>query len=431
MSKMQHWRDNPEEELACIIERGELSTFWNSNIDLVIGPGETLVWIKDGKIEDIVTQARLNNVGGGFRNWLSTKVISGQDVRMLIVDNKPFKIQIGAEGNTSDNVKQVGTATLTLRLNHEQANRIAGVLKEKAVKVTRGFFRKREVIEGYETKLLRSDIEQMFAEEANAKVFGPTIRRFSAAEFGSSDVSSRVESAAQIELRNTLDLWGMSLENVYVSWGSNKYQEWMATRAPTQWGKIAKREDSLQEEKWKDEDSERERERKKRGKRANFEEDMDDEDYDFELEARKRKREKRKREWDREDRKEDRGDEIEETVHSEDVDDVKSDRKRDRDKKDETQKLDLDKQEWEQDKEELSDLMDLKDRMHDKKMEEKKLDQESEQKLAEIKADADKSKYDLETYEKGADKADKRSKDVIDAVSGRNKTSKESSKKNE
>ena len=276
MSKMKHWREDPEEELACMIERGELSTFWNSNVDLVVGPGETLIWIKDGKIEDVVTQSRLNNIGGGFRNWLATKVISGQDVKMLIVDNKPFKIQIGAEGNTSDNVIQEGTATLTLRLNHEQANRIAGVLKEKAIKVTRGFFRKREVIEGYETKLLRSDIEQMFAEEANAKVFGPTIRRFSAAEFGNSNVSSRIESAAQIELKNTLELWGMSLENVYVAWGSNEYQEWMATRAPTQWGKIARREDAIQDEKWKDEDSDRDRERKRRRKRADFEDDLDD-----------------------------------------------------------------------------------------------------------------------------------------------------------
>ena len=50
MSKLGHWRTDPEEELARIIHRDELTTFWNSNIDIVIGPGETLVWIKDGKI---------------------------------------------------------------------------------------------------------------------------------------------------------------------------------------------------------------------------------------------------------------------------------------------------------------------------------------------------------------------------------------------
>ena len=54
MSKMGHWRTDPEEELARIIHRDELTTFWNNNIDIVIGPGETLVWIKDGKIEDSI-----------------------------------------------------------------------------------------------------------------------------------------------------------------------------------------------------------------------------------------------------------------------------------------------------------------------------------------------------------------------------------------
>ena len=62
--------------------------------------------------------------------------------------------------------------------------------------------------------------------------------------------------------------------------------------------------------------------------------------------------------------------------------------------------------------------MDLKDRIHEKKMEEKRLDQEGEQRLAEIKADADKSKYDMEAYEKGADKSDKRTKDILNATSG-------------
>ena len=73
MAKMEKWRDDPEEELVKIFQRSELSTFWTSNIDLIIGPGETLVWIRDGKIEDIVTQARLNNVAGGFRNWIASK----------------------------------------------------------------------------------------------------------------------------------------------------------------------------------------------------------------------------------------------------------------------------------------------------------------------------------------------------------------------
>ncbi len=268
MAQMEKWRDDPEEELVKIFQRSELSTFWTTNIDLIIGPGETLVWIRDGKIEDIVTQARLNNVAGGFRNWIASKSSGGKEIKMMIIDNKPFEIVIGAEGYTKDDIEQSGTAKLTMRLNYEQANRLAGVLKEKAIKTTKGFFRKKEVITGYETKLTRTDIEQMIADEARNKVFGPVMKNFESADFGNRQLVGKVESAAQIELRKTMELWGMSLENIYVDWNRNAYQEWKAERAPNLWQEKARREFEIDEtahtEKVTDirEDAARERRRK-------------------------------------------------------------------------------------------------------------------------------------------------------------------------
>lgn len=247
MAQMEKWRDDPEEELVKIFHRRELSTFWTSNIDLIIGPGETLVWIRDGKIEDIVTQTRLKNVAGGFRNWIASKSSGGKEIKMMIIDNKPFEIVIGADGYTKDDIEQSGIAKLTIRLNHEQANRLAGVLKEKAIKTAKGFFRKKEVITGYETKLTRTDIEQMIADEARNKVFGPVIKNFESADFGNRQLVVKIESAAQIELRKTMELWGMSLENVYVEWNRNAYQEWKAERAPNLWEEKARREFEIDE----------------------------------------------------------------------------------------------------------------------------------------------------------------------------------------
>jgi hypothetical protein len=153
-------------------------------------------------------------------------------------------------------------------LNHEQANRLAGVLKEKAIKVTKGFFRKREVITGYETKLTRTDIEQMLAAEARAKVFGPVIKNFESADFGSRQLVAKVESAAQIEMRKTMELWGMSLENVYVDWNRNAYQDWKAEKAPSLWEEKARREwevdESVHGEKVTDISADAARERRKK-----------------------------------------------------------------------------------------------------------------------------------------------------------------------
>jgi hypothetical protein len=262
-----NWRENPEEELVKVFKRSELSTFWTTNISLIIEPGETLVWIRDGHIEEIVTQTRLDNVAGGFRNWIATKS-NGKDIKMMVIDNRPFEITIGADGYTKDDIEQSGVAKLTLRLNHEQANRLAGVLKEKAVKDTKGFFRKREVITGYETKLTRTDIEQMMAAEARAKVFSPVIKNFESTDFGSRQLVGKVETAAQVELRKTLELWGMSLENAYVEWNRNAYQNWKAEKSPTLWEEKARREsemeDAIHSEKVSDirADSSRERLRK-------------------------------------------------------------------------------------------------------------------------------------------------------------------------
>ena len=244
---MEKWREDPDEELAQIFKRSELSTFWTTNISLIIEPGETLIWIRDGQIEETVTQTRLNNVAGGFRNWIASKSSAGKDIQMMIIDNKPFDIVIGADGHTKDNVEQSGIAKLTMRLNHEQANRLTGVLKEKAIKETKGFFRKREVITGYETKLTRTDIEQMMAAEARAKVFGPVIKKFESKDFGSRQLVGKVESAAQAELRKTMELWGMSLENIYVEWNRNAYQDWKTERAPNLWEERARRETEVEE----------------------------------------------------------------------------------------------------------------------------------------------------------------------------------------
>ena len=265
---MQKWRENPDEELAKIFKRSELSTFWTTNISLIIEPGETLIWIRDGQIEETVTQTRLNNVAGGFRNWIASKSSAGKDIQMMIIDNKPFEIVIGADGYTKDELEQSGIAKLTMRLNHEQANRLAGVLKEKAIKITKGFFRKREVITGYETKLTRTDIEQMIAAEARAKVFGPVIKNYESTAFGNRELVGKVESAAQIELRKTLELWGMSLETIYVDWDRNAYQDWKTERAPNLWEERARREwevdETVHTEKVTDIRSDSARERRKK-----------------------------------------------------------------------------------------------------------------------------------------------------------------------
>ncbi len=308
---MKHWREDPDEELARLIPTNKLTDFWTTNIHTVVEPGETAVLIKDGSIQEVLTQQRISNLAGGFGNWLTQKMAMDEKFDILMVDNKPFRIEIGVEGMSMDDVAQTGTAKLMLRLNHENSNRIIGVLREKAIKVKKGFFRKRTVVEGFETFLTRSSIEQMLAEEARAKVFRKVINKYHAKDLGNNaEVDEDVSTSLKIELRKTLDLWGMSIEDAYVNWSPNAYQSWKAQRAPTTWLKRAQLEDKEADDSLNFEFD------KKRMSRDSQREDLDfeaskkrkarggeDEDIDFEL-AKKRKireRELRKMERDFED----------------------------------------------------------------------------------------------------------------------------------
>ena len=407
MPKIKHWRTDPDEELARLISTNEMTDFWTSNIDIVVGPGESAVIIKDGSIEEVLTQQRIENLAGGFNNWLGEKLRTKEQFDILIVDNKPFQVELGVDGLTSDDVAQSGIAKVTLRLNHENANRIIGVLREKAIKVKKGFFRKKTVTEGYETVLTRTTIEQMLAEEARAKVFRILIRKYEAKDLGGSKaIDQEVATSAKTELHKTLETWGMSIENIFVDWSPNAYQSWKAQRAPTTWIKKAKQEEqetdeirdlqfskrkksrerevSTMERDWAEEDTQKSLELSKRSKlrereASTMERDWADEDAQKSLEGRRKRLELEKQIA------------LEETKLETELEDLKGSSAS-------SQKIRRARTEAEvqtiqsgSDKTELENLVGLKEQMLQQKMTRKGQEQAHELEMTRIKADVDKT----------------------------------------
>ena len=407
MPKIKHWRTDPDEELARLISTNEMTDFWTSNIDIVVGPGESAVIIKDGSIEEVLTQQRIENLAGGFNNWLGEKLRTKEQFDILIVDNKPFQVELGVDGLTSDDVAQSGIAKVTLRLNHENANRIIGVLREKAIKVKKGFFRKKTVTEGYETVLTRTTIEQMLAEEARAKVFRILIRKYEAKDLGGSKaIDQEVATSAKTELHKTLETWGMSIENIFVDWSPNAYQSWKAQRAPTTWIKKAKQEEqetdeirdlefskrkksrerevSTMERDWAEEDTQKSLELSKRSKlrereASTMERDWADEDAQKSLEGRRKRLDLEKQIA------------LEETKLETELEDLKGSSAS-------SQKIRRARTEAEvqtiqsgSDKTELENLVGLKEQMLQQKMTRKGQEQAHELEMTRIKADVDKT----------------------------------------
>ena len=407
MPKIKHWRTDPDEELARLISTNEMTDFWTSNIDIVVGPGESAVIIKDGSIEEVLTQQRIENLAGGFNNWLGEKLRTKEQFDILIVDNKPFQVELGVDGLTSDDVAQSGIAKVTLRLNHENANRLIGVLREKAIKVKKGFFRKKTVTEGYETVLTRTTIEQMLAEEARAKVFRILIRKYEAKDLGGSKaIDQEVATSAKTELHKTLETWGMSIENIFVDWSPNAYQSWKAQRAPTTWIKKAKQEEqetdeirdlqfskrkksrerevSTMERDWAEEDTQKSLELSKRSKlrereASTMERDWADEDAQKSLEGRRKRLDLEKQIA------------LEETKLETELEDLKGSSASSQKIKHARTEAEVQTIQSESDKTELENLVGLKEQMLQQKMTRKGQDQVHELEMARIKADVDKT----------------------------------------
>ena len=89
--------------------------------EMVIGPGEYAVVIKNGRIVDVVTQKKLEGLSGGFlqilKNWLG----GGEDLQVLIVDVRPKRVEVGFQGYTKDRVEVAGKANLLLRISPKDA----------------------------------------------------------------------------------------------------------------------------------------------------------------------------------------------------------------------------------------------------------------------------------------------------------------------
>ena len=65
------WR-NYDGVLAKLIPKEQIKGLIKQ--DIIVRPGEQIVLIRNGKIEDSLTQTRLEKMGGGFGNWLKKKI---------------------------------------------------------------------------------------------------------------------------------------------------------------------------------------------------------------------------------------------------------------------------------------------------------------------------------------------------------------------
>ncbi|MEW5759486.1 MAG: hypothetical protein AB1779_01815 [Candidatus Thermoplasmatota archaeon] len=197
--------------------------------DVIIDPGEAAVFIRDGKIDDVMTQTRLKNVGGGFVNWLAGKVGVGENVQLLFVDTTPTDLEFGIYATTKEHSPVYGTCTVRLQISPENATKLINLIKKAPVRTDRVPGLLWDSIRSGQV-LRKDDIGALLFSELMATVFTPMISQYGAEEFRGLEVQRMIENSTNIELTKTLELYGLTLLKMFIVWGKTDYDELMEYR---------------------------------------------------------------------------------------------------------------------------------------------------------------------------------------------------------
>jgi len=198
--------------------------------DVLVNPGEACVFIKDGKIEDIMTQTRLKNVGGGFTNWLKGKLSVGEDVQLLFVDTTPIDLQFPVAATTKDYADIKGAATLRVQIQPENATKLINLMRRAPVR--------NDMVPGFLWDSVRTGqvltkevLQARLNDEMVATVFTSQISQYTAPEFrGNVEVLRNMENQANIEMRKSLEMWGLTILRLFTVWGKTDYDGLMAVQ---------------------------------------------------------------------------------------------------------------------------------------------------------------------------------------------------------
>ena len=114
---LKMWETTPwgEEIVAQLVERDQIQGFLK---EALIGPGEAALLIRNGRIEDVLTQDKLSKLSGGLSNWISNKLGGGEAFQLLFVSTVPIDLELPIKGILSKDHEEVnGTCTMRFQID--------------------------------------------------------------------------------------------------------------------------------------------------------------------------------------------------------------------------------------------------------------------------------------------------------------------------
>ena len=170
---------------------------------LGIGPDMLALLIRDGEIAQSIVGAHISI--GGFWRTIQDSLLGRHNLRLLVVDLKPFNEPIRFDGMTQDYVPVAGELTINLQVNPERPINVLGLMKDHAT-VT-----KSEVVLTHLVPYLRD------------RVLQASIGRVAAAELrGNVDLQNKVQAEVMTEVQRVAGDSGLLVRATTLNWASNE-----------------------------------------------------------------------------------------------------------------------------------------------------------------------------------------------------------------
>jgi len=251
-----NWRAYGSETVAAALDKSDLPGFWRQ---VTVGPDEAALIIRNGRIEETVTQERVGTSGFGDR--FVGLFGRSADVQVVFVSTAPFDLTfyvgkatrsedglIDRAGDSSKHVSSFDSRGAESRRHvHDTLERRGQADSDVANVVIRALTADGQIISAQVgltlslaiddaellSGLLRGkkalgvwDIAALVRDELLSKALVPEIGRITAGEVrGNRGLLERMSHSTEQALRPTFDMWGLTLENFVINWGMTEQEE--------------------------------------------------------------------------------------------------------------------------------------------------------------------------------------------------------------
>lgn len=197
---MINWRVYKDKTVACLLNQEELPGFFSKSF--TAGPSEAAIVIRDGKIENIYTQTRVQTAG--FMDRVLTFFKNESRVEVLFMSLSCFNLLFHIKSTAADMEEIECECNMSLKTIPENAGSILELMADKNL-------------------LAIDDVYEKIKHEITAKGFSNLVSQHQSQDIlGSADISLQIENNVKENIKGLLANWGLVFESMSVNWCKTK-----------------------------------------------------------------------------------------------------------------------------------------------------------------------------------------------------------------